>query len=277
MEIPMKKEIIKKSIRGLVYLALVFMTYVAVLYSVQYKILFVPDRYYISPSNAGVSQFNQLPVVMVDGQIVMNWYYEGEKEKPAILFFHGNAGQIATFAPFMSVYTRAGYTVLMMEYRGYGKTCGISTQDTMNADGIWVYDYLKNELGHEKIILFGYSMGTSVASAVARFRAPSALILEAPFASMYQLVGEKPIPFAKLILKDYMRSDEYIKEIAVPLFIMHGEQDRLIPYHHAKILYRLSPSEDKTIEIVSGETHDSLFFTEKNQLIVLDWLADRFR
>ena len=98
--------------------------YVICLYAVQDYLIFFPDKFYVGPQSAGVPAFGNNLLVTADGRMVMAWYAEGEPDKPAILFFHGNAGRIATFAPRMEAYRKAGYSVLMPEYRGFAHSGG---------------------------------------------------------------------------------------------------------------------------------------------------------
>lgn len=107
----------------------------------------------------------------------MCWYAKGNPDKPAILFFHGNAGQIATFSLQMAAYLREGYSVMMPEYRGFASTPGEFSQENIYRDGAAAYDFLHRQLGHSDIIIFGYSMGAAAAAAVAAQRPAQGLVL----------------------------------------------------------------------------------------------------
>ena len=266
----------KRIAKILAKIAVGFVFYIAALYLIQDYVTFFPDKYYIAPSLAGVPSFEEVPVVMIDGEMVMTWYAKGDENKPTLLFFHGNAGQIATFAPYMQLYIDAGYSILMMEYRGFGKTGGKISEEMMFADAIYVHDYLRNKLHKDRIIFFGYSMGTSVAVGLTQFRTPVGVILEAPFISLYQEVKEKPVPFASWVIKNRLESDKYISKITQPLLIVHGEKDRLIPPHHGRTLFDLAASENKTFKLLEGETHNGLFFNENNHALILEWLGENF-
>ena len=203
----------------------------------------------------------------------MTWYYRGDKNKPAILFLHGNAGQIATFAPHLIPYIKAGYTVLMMEYRSFGNTKGSITQKTILQDAAFAFDWLKGQ-GYSQIIVYGYSFGTAFASALSEVRQPDGLVLTAPFSALDKLVSEKPVPFAKFVLKDRYRSVDYLKKYKAPLLIVHGKKDKLIPYHHSKILFDNALSQEKQIKLLDNETHTSVFFNQKSVPFVLEFLKN---
>jgi len=266
----------KKIFKIVAWCSGIFLFYMTFLYVMQDHLTFFPDKYYVSPTGARVPVFKEAPIVMADGEMVMAWYATGDEEKPALLFFHGNAGQIATFAPYIQHYARAGYPVLMLEYRGFGNTGGKVSEETMFADALYAFDFLRQNLGHENIVVFGYSMGSSVAAGLMQYRRPDALILAAPFISLVEIVKEKPLPFASLMLKNRLESDKYILNVDMPLLVIHGEKDTLIPPHHGKKLYELAKSADKTFELVQGETHDGLFFKAINHLFFIYWLNERF-
>ena len=250
--------------------------YFVSLYSVQDSLLFYPDKKYVSPFNAGVSDFKEYPIVMPDGQMVMSWFAKGNPNKPIIVFFHGNAGQIATFAPMMEAYHQDGYSVLMPEYRGFASTGGKRTEDTMLADAIWTYDYVKQKLGYNKIVAYGYSMGAGVASGLSQYRMLDGLILAAPFSSLQALVKEKRVPFATWILKTKFRSDKVLSTFMAPTLIIHGKNDKLIPPHHGEKLFDILSSSDKTLELLAGQNHYDLFFDKQNHKRVRDWLDERY-
>ena len=250
--------------------------YLVCLYAVQDKLIFYPDRFYVGPSAAGTPDFAEHPLVTADGHLQMAWYAKGRPDRPAILFFHGNAGQIALFAPHLQAYVEAGFSVFMPEYRGFATSGGELEEDTMYADAVIAFDYLHNRLGHEKIVVFGYSMGTAPASALAKFRQPAAVMLAAPFYSLRREVADKPVPFAVWVLKNELPSYRFIAEYQGPLLIVHGREDKLILPAHGQDLYNLSPAKDKEFCPVDGVDHNLLFFDDANHRIMLDWLNDRF-
>lgn len=246
--------------------------YIGILYYWQNKFLFFPDRRYLSPVQSGLAQFTEQTFIGSDGLALRGWYAKGDTNKPAILFFHGNAGQIARFAPQMQTYLEAGYSVFMPEYRGFAGIKGELSQENIYNDALSAYDYLQQKLRHPEIILFGYSMGTAPATYVARQRAAKALILAAPFYSLADLVAEKPVPFAKYVLKTKLPSCRFIRHYKNPLLIIHGEDDTLIPFRHGRDLYNIAPAGNKTLILVPQNNHYQLYFDRMNHKHILDWL-----
>ena len=265
----------KKLLKIILFCCVVITVYLGVLYFLQNDLLFYPNRKYKSPADISLPMFSENVLKAPDGTDIMTWYYKGNEEKPAILFLHGNAGQIATFAPFLKAILDEGYSVLMMEYRGFASTQGDISQKTITQDAALAFDWLKSK-GHPKIIVYGYSFGTAFSCALTDIRQADGLILMAPFSSLEKIVSEKPVPLAKLVLKDKYMSVDYLKKYKAPLLIIHGKKDRLIPPHHGQILFDNASSPDKQIKVLDDETHASVFFGGRNIPFILEFLKERW-
>ena len=107
----------------------------------------------------------------------MTWYFEGDKNKPLILYFHGNTGLMARFTPAITGLTNEGYSVAMIEYRGFGNTKGKISQETSFSDAIVFYDHYTNKTD-KKIIFYGYSFGCAFAMGLTQYRNPDGIILK---------------------------------------------------------------------------------------------------
>lgn len=245
--------------------------YVSILYALQIDLTLWPRKVYRAPAESGVAFFAENPLKMSDGSEVMTWYAAGRKDLPAILFFHGNAHTLSAFAPMMAPLAEKGHAVLMMEYRGFGKTSGTMRQERVFKDAAETYDWLAAQ-GYEDIAVYGYSFGCAVAVGLTAERNVSDLILTAPFASLSRLVKEKPVPLADLVLQDKYKSEEIIRNYTGNLLIIHGREDRLIPYHHAEILYNNAGSLAKKLVLLENEDHISVFLQGKNIPAIVQYL-----
>lgn len=249
--------------------------YLGILYFGQSAFIFYPDTNYESPQAVNLEVFKEQTITADDGTEIMTWFAEGEKSKPAILFFHGNAWQISGFASQVALLARQGYPVLMAEYRGFGNTKGKTLQKDIYADAAAVYDWLK-EQGYDKIVAYGYSFGTAVTMGLAHQRPLDGIILTAPFSSLKSLVAEKPVPLAQYVLSDEYPSVDFVAQIKCPLLIIHGKSDRLIPYHHAEKLYAAAPVADKQLVLIDKAGHHDIFFRSLNMPYISAWLRDNF-
>lgn len=263
---------IKKIIRFIVAFAGASLVYAVMLYLLQDRLLFVPDRFYISPTEAGLSMFKENPIKTTDGRYIMSWYAKGKEDKPLILFFHGNAWQVAFFAPDLKPYIESGYSILMPEYRGFAGSAGHLGEKEMYADAEMWFDYAKKDLEHNEIIVMGYSMGTAPASRLAALRSPAAVVLMAPFYSLLREVEDKHIPLAPQLLTRRLESYKYISAYTGKLLVIHGKKDRLISFRQGRDLFDLAPSGQKMFHLFGDANHHTLYFNNKYHQFVLQWL-----
>ncbi|MBP5698569.1 MAG: alpha/beta hydrolase [Alphaproteobacteria bacterium] len=258
----------KKFFKILLFSLITLLIYCGVLYSIQEELIFYPNKHYVSPQKKSLDMFEEKPFISHDGTKIMAWYYKGDIDKPAILFFHGNAGQIATFAPELRLLTENNYTVFAVEIRGFAGIKGKLTQENLFKDAAVAFDWLKKE-GYKTIVVYGYSFGTSIASGLTSLRDVDGLILTSPFSSLESLVSEMPIPLAPYLLKYKLPSIKYISQYKKPLLLIHSKKDKLIPYHHSQWLYDACPSDHKVIHLLEKENHNTFF---RNQPYILDFL-----
>ncbi len=262
----------RKCVKIILFLCLLSICYMGGLYLFQNHLLFFPDRHYHNPEISNLN-FREITLTAKDGNPIRLWYAEGDKKKPAILFLHGNAGQIETFADKLDVIAKAGYGVLAMEYRSFAGVSGEIRQNIIFSDAAESFDFLSKQ-GYPKIVVYGYSFGAAMASGLTSLRKPDALILTAPFYSLVREVGDKPVPFAKYILKDEYPSYKYIGKFTKPLLIITGKNDRLISWKHAQDLFELAPSKEKEIYVLDGENHHSIYFDGSNLPYILKFLKN---
>lgn len=195
--------------------------------------------------------------VPVQGAALNAVLFKAAKAKGVILYFHGNAGSLRTWGGIAGDFTARGYDILIPDYRGFGKSTGsISDEKQMLADGLAVYGYLKKSYPESRIILYGRSIGTGVATFVARSGKPRLLILESPFFSLADLASFHypllPKGLVSLFLKYPFRTDLWIPEVACPVYLIHGTRDDIIPFEASVRLERLIKSPHKLIRIEGG-------------------------
>ena len=262
----------KKYIKKIVLIFLIIICYMGGLYLFQNNLLFYPDWKYRSPE-ASNSHFQEIRLTAKDGNLIRLWYASGDKTKPAILFLHGNSGQISKFADKLNVLIEAGYGVLAMEYRSFAEVPGTIRQDVIFSDAAQSFDFLHQQ-GYKNIVVYGYSFGAAMAAGLSSLREIDGLILTAPFYSLVREVSDQPVPFAKYVLRDEYPSYKYVGEFKKPLLIITGKNDHLISWKHAKDLFDLSPAKQKEIYIVDGQTHHGIYFDGANLPHILKFLKD---
>ena len=188
---------------------------------------------------------------------VYGWYVPPIDEKPIIIYFNGNEGSFSEQYLRLRDIAKAGYGLVAFDYRGFPMSLGRLNEETILRDSLTVFDWAKQK--GKPIILFGRSLGTGPATYVASKRESAALVLETPFTAASDVAQER-YPFIPVgsMLKDKYLSREWIKQVDEPLFIGHGNMDRVIPVQHGKDLFALA-NNGKKLWIAEGGTHGNLW------------------
>ena len=204
----------------------------------QRMFLYIPIPGPTEPSTAGLPDFTHETLVAPDGNTVIYWESTSAQNQPIILYFHGNSGGLYAFVPALKFLHAQGFHVAAMEYRSFAGAAGHPTQPRLVADAQALYDQFHARYPHQPIIFWGYSLGSGVAVQLAALRTPAAMVLEAPFTAVVDVAALR-FPFLPVhwLLHDQYRSAELIRSIHVPLLILHGEQDRIVPIAEGRALY----------------------------------------
>jgi fermentation-respiration switch protein FrsA (DUF1100 family) len=211
----------------------------------QRKLMYIPEKTILEPEHYGVQNTRIIPLVSEDKTEIEAWYLEATKPSlPLIVYYHGNAGHIGDRMAKISHFVAAGFGVLAVSYRGYGKSKGAPTEMGLYADArtalLHALDTL--EIPPERIVLYGESLGSGIATHMAKDMADkhtpvAGLILEAPYTSVARR-SQEMYPFipALYLVKDKFHSIDKIAGIHCPVMIFHGEKDTVIPIHHGRAL-----------------------------------------
>jgi fermentation-respiration switch protein FrsA (DUF1100 family) len=222
--------------------------------------IYIPDPTRYQPGDVGLSGVEEVVFSGKGGAKLIAWYKPATANKPTLLYFTGNAGSAANRARKIEAIAASGYGVFMMNYRGYGGSTGRPTEANNVADAVSAYDTLRG-LGvpARDIVAYGESLGTSVATQLSLKREVKALVLESPFTNIVD-VGRQVWWFLplRLIMVDQYRSIDTIGEVKVPLLIIHGARDGIIPVSHARELYAAA-NEPKELAILRLADHNDLF------------------
>ena len=170
-------------------------------------------------------------------------YFPVEAPEGVVLYFHGNTGSLRRWGKQAARFTRLGHAVLMPDPRGYGKSTGPMSEVALHADAQAWYERLKQVFQEKDIVVYGRSLGSGLATPVAANNRPRSLLLETPFANLYDVAYSylRILPY-RLLLRYPFRNDKAIRRVKCPVFIFHGKRDTVVPYHSALKLYSLVPS-----------------------------------
>jgi uncharacterized protein len=228
---------------------LIYMSMLAFLYFYQRDLQYFPDRQTRTPAELGASGFEEVTLRTSDGETLVSWYKPAPAGRPTILYFRGNGGNASTSVSKSMTYGE-NFGVLTVEYRGYGKSSGTPSEQGLINDGHTAYDWLINQgVTPDKLFLLGESLGTGVAVQIAAAKPVRALALEAPYANAVDIGAQRywymPV---RWVMKDQFRSADHIKQVKVPLLIMHGTLDRTVPFTQGQRLFELANEPKQFIE-----------------------------
>jgi fermentation-respiration switch protein FrsA (DUF1100 family) len=197
-----------------------------------------------------------------DGTALHGWYVRHPTPKAHVLFSHGNAGNITHRADLVRLLRdECQVSVLVYDYRGYGRSEGKPNEHGVIADGRAARQRLGELAGIEsvEVVLLGRSLGGAVAVALAAERAPRALVLESTFSSMPE-VARHHFPFVptKMLMRTRLNSEEKIRDYKGPLLQSHGTRDEVIPYEIGKKLYAAAPAGKKEFFEIPGGRHNDM-------------------
>ena len=183
-------------------------------------------------------------VIITEDKIdLKGWYHTNNtSDKKTILFLHGNAGSLENRTYKLNHLKNLNLSYLIIAWRGFSGNKGKPNEKGLYQDATSAINWLKERGIKEKnIILYGESLGTGVAVEIAQNKKYGGIILESPFTSMVEM-GKKYYPFfpVKFLLKDKFESHKKINNIKIPVFIIHGKVDKIVPYYMGKKIYELA-------------------------------------
>lgn len=245
-----------------------------ILYFIQEKLIFKPEKlkqdfqfkydipfreYFFTPS----------PDVQINGL----HFFRGEP-KGLILYFHGNSRSIKGWAKYARDFYRYDYDVVLVDYRGFGKSTGKRNEKDMLNDMQFVYEQLAKKYSEHHIIVYGRSIGSGFATKIASENKPRYLILDSPYYS-FTKVAERFLPLlpVRFVLRYHLRTDKWIRKVNCPVYIIHGTNDRLIPIRQSEALQKINPGKITLIRIHGGRHNNLPSFDEYHNFIrdILKW------
>lgn len=222
----------------------------------QRQLIYYPDPVRTPPETFGLSNVEEVSLPTLDGETIISWWSKAKPGQPTLLYFHGNAGTLATRSERVRKYQNTGTGIFMMTYRGYGGSTGKPSERANVRDAKQAYDFLISQgVPATKIVVYGESLGTGVATQVAAAKDVAGVILDAPYTSMVD-VAEVHYPYlpARWLLIDRYNTRKYIDRINAPLLIVHGEDDAIVPVAMGREVYELA-RQPKEIATYAGAGH----------------------
>ena len=230
---------------GILALVFFYILLLSVVFFFQRNLLYHPsvDNDLKDQVERAPNEIEKVKITTKDKIDLIGWFYNRDLEEfKTILFFHGNAGSLENRTYKLNHFKNLNLNFLIIAWRGFNGNKGKPNEMGLYEDAKSAIKWLKAKGIKEKnIILYGESLGTGVAVEVAQNKNYAGIILESPFTSMVNM-GKKYYPFfpVNLLLKDKFESYKKINNIFVPVLIMHGKVDKIVPYDMGKKMYELA-------------------------------------
>ena len=244
MNFLLKKNLIKMNYLTIILLSfvLIYLIILSLTYIFQRNLLYHPSENNYFGDKISVL-VKKIKIKTQDGVELLSWYHEkNSKNYKTILFLHGNAGSLENRIHKINHFKNMNVNFLLLSWRGFSGNKGKPTEMGLYEDARSAVRWLKSAGIKEKdIIIYGESLGTSVAIEIGQNKKFAGIILESPFTSMIA-AGRDKYPYlpVKFLLKDKYESDKKIKNIMSPILVMHGKVDNIVPFHMGKKIYELA-------------------------------------
>jgi fermentation-respiration switch protein FrsA (DUF1100 family) len=230
----------------------------AVLFFAQRAFIFpIPQAERTTPVAAGFLQAEEHLLTTADGEKVIVWHVPAKPGHPVVLYFHGNGDFLAGFFGRFRDIIADGTGVVALSYRGYAGSSGKPSERGLLADAAAAYAFTTARYGADRIVVWGFSLGSGVAVALSAEQPVGKLILESPYTSIVDVAASVfPIFPIRLVMRDPFRSDERIARVKAPLLFMHGARDPTIPIKFGERLFALAHEPKQFVRFPSGGHND---------------------
>jgi uncharacterized protein len=230
---------------------------VLLFYLKQGALLYPASTERTSAAQAGLSGFEDVVLRTPDGESIVGWYRAPQPGRAILLYFHGNGGSLLNRRDRAVMLTEGGRGLLIVSYRGYSGSTGTPSEAGLRIDARTAYAWLAARAPAERLVLYGESLGSGVAVRLATEKPTAGLILDAPFTSAADVAGHHYWYLPVWLLRDQYRSIDRIHELKVPLLVIHGDRDGVIPIALGERLFAAAP-EPKRFVTLPGVDHVSV-------------------
>jgi len=243
---------------------------VVLVYLVQGRMLYLPGvpgrALTMTPIDVGM-EYQDVSIETADGVTLHGWFIPGRSSR-ILLFFHGNAGNISHRLESIRQFHSLGLSVLIIDYRGFGRSGGRTTEKGIYRDAEAAWRYLTEDRGISAgdIVVFGRSLGASAAARLAAQHRPLALIVESSFTSVPDIAQELyPWLPARWLSRFNHATRDYVRDVRCPVLVAHSRDDEIIPFRHGEAIFA-SANEPRTLLALRG-THNDAFLRDERTYI----------
>jgi len=228
------------------------------LYVFQARYVYFPElpsrQVEATPADIGLA-FQAVRLRTADGEALAGWFIPAPAARGTLLYLHGNGGNIGHRLDQIAVFHRLGLNILIIDYRGYGASSGKPSEEGTYQDALAAWNYLTQEkhLAPEQIVLFGESLGGSIAAWLAARHPPAGLVIYASFTSVPDMAQALYPMFPASRLARYRYDTRAaLASVSCPLLILHSPEDEIIPFSHGQALLEAAREPKRLVELRGG-------------------------
>ena len=253
---------------SLIYVIGGYLLLILIIYLVQERFIFKPEKLKQDFIYKYDAPFRELFFDVEPGVRINGLHFTVKDPHGLVLYFHGNTRSIKGWARYAKDFYRYNYDVVLVDYRGFGKSTGKRTEKDMLNDMQFVYDKLAAQYTQQHLIVYGRSLGSGFATKIASDNKPRYLILDAPYFSFTKAI-ERFLPMlpVRFVLRFQLRTDKWIENVHCHTYILHGTRDWLIPISNSEKLQALNPKKITLIRIKGGGHNNLPAFPEYHNFI----------
>lgn len=262
--------------------ALAYTALLALVYLLQSRLLYFPDTpgrsLDATPADIGLA-FEDVSLVAVDGVKLRGWFLPSPGARRVVVFCHGNAGNISHRLDWLRILHRLGLSVLIFDYRGYGRSEGRAREQGTYLDAEAAWAYLTQTRGYRPadIVLFGESLGGPIAAHLGMAVQPGAVILASTFTSVPELAAHHYRIFPVRWLSRFRYATvEYLGAVKAPVLVIHSRDDEIVPFAHGEALHRRA-AEPKALLAIRGDHNGGFLLSEPALVAGMQQFLDMLR
>jgi len=252
------------------FLAIGYGLLVAVTFLTQQRLLYLPNvpgrELTATPAGIGL-EYEDVAIETEDGVTLHGWFV-GAPSSRVLLFFHGNAGNISHRLASIRQFHELGLSILIVDYRGYGESEGRTSESGLrrDAEAAWRYLTEVRKVAPDNIVLFGRSLGGSIAAWLAARKEPAALIVESAFTSVPDIAQElHPWLPVRWLTRMEHATREYVRAVNSPVLIIHSRDDEIIPFEHGARIFEAANEPRALLELKGG--HNDAFIVDEQRYL----------
>lgn len=267
----MKSMLVRMAQSLIIILVSVWVLLSLLLYFFQPGFVYFPASKIVATPEAVDLSYEDIVLTTPDSVKIHGWYLPVKHPRATLLFLHGNGGNISHRLEKLSIYNQLGLAVFIIDYRGYGMSEGTPSEKGTYTDAKSAWEYLTKvkKIPQDRIIVYGESMGSAIATWLAEQVKPGALIIESAFTSIAAM-GKHYYPYlpVKLLARIKYPTIRRIKNVQCPVLVIHSPQDEIVPYKQGMELYEVA-NEPKSFLTITGD-HNSGFY-ESGDIYIKGW------